>query len=311
MKKLALLTLVLVVVTGCLRVEQAVHRRIDGENPYLETPFYFRYLGNSDLDRQISTMVLQLQQNPGSAALQNELGALLLQKGFPKDAEREFRRAIYNDPEYYPAWYNLGLIRETRGDEPGAMRALRRTIDLKPGHAPAHFQLGLLLEKEGRTDAAVGHYARAFSINHALLDVRVNPRIVDTKLVDRTLLEIYPAEHSKRSVQFQPSAAGHPTAPLPAEPPLAPSRQPSATEIVTPAPPVTDPAVQTPPQTTPPPPPPTPPSASRFGAPPRNAPAPSPIAPQPVEVEQIEEEEEEDEVNEEGEVKTPPPPPPK
>ena len=51
----------------------------------------------SALDAQIASTVEAVRQNPDSAALHNELGALLMQKGFPKDAEREFERAINAD----------------------------------------------------------------------------------------------------------------------------------------------------------------------------------------------------------------------
>jgi len=38
-------------------------------------------------------------------------------------------------------------------------------------------------EQRHKTESAVEYYAKAFTINRSLLDVRVNPRILDTKLV--------------------------------------------------------------------------------------------------------------------------------
>jgi tetratricopeptide (TPR) repeat protein len=78
-----------------------------------------------------------------------------VQKGFPKDAEREFERAVDVDKRYYPAWYNLGLVRAARGDEGGARRAFARTVHYKPGHPMALFQLGLIEEKLRHTDRAI------------------------------------------------------------------------------------------------------------------------------------------------------------
>jgi tetratricopeptide (TPR) repeat protein len=214
------------------------------ENPYAN-PFYSRYLNTgSQLDAQITATVNALQANPRSATLHNELGQMLLQKGFPKDAEVEFERAVNADAHFYPAWYNLGLVRMSRGDATGSHFAFARTVHYKPGHSAALFQLGLMEEKRDHQDAAIDYYAKAFSINHSLLDVRVNPRILDSQLVDLALLKAYPTEHARASMSFQATPPGYVQQGL-----EAPSTQPAAKDIVTGAPPVTDPAMQAPPPT--------------------------------------------------------------
>ena len=248
MKKLTVL-LILIISSACVRTQGFLDRKLNGDNPYQETPFYGKYLNSeSALDREIAEQINILRGNPRSASAHNQLGALLTLKGFPKDAEVEFIRAIHGDPEFHPAWYNLALIRESGGDMAGAMSALRKTLDLKPGHPAAHFQLGLLLERRGRDDAAVEHYARAIKINHAMLDPRVNPRVVNTRLLDRALLRNYPTEHARRGIRFQSTPAGYvpPDAPQKpaAETPAAVSPQAAAEDIVTPSAPVTDPATQ-------------------------------------------------------------------
>ncbi len=214
------------------------------QNPYQRTLFIERYLDPANpLDAQIQRTLRDLRANPHSATLHNVLGQLLRQKGFPKDAELEFERAVDDDPRFYPAWYNLGLLRQARGDYTGARFAFHRAVHYKPGHAVALFQLGLMEEQRQNTDAAIDYYARAFAINHSLLDVRVNPRILDSKLIDLALLRLYPNDHSRQSLQFQPAPPGYVQTNLePAPSPLAPAKA-----IVPPAPPVTNPAQQTPP----------------------------------------------------------------
>lgn len=257
MKKLILTLVAPLMIGGCLSFESRVDRLVHGRNPYLEAPFYARYLSaDSPLDRRIQQTLDGLKANPRDAALHNDLGSLLLEKGFPKDAEREFHRAVAADDELYAAWYNLGLIRESRGDFSGATDAYQRTLDLKPGHPAAHFQMGLMLEGRGRDEAAIEHYARAFAINRAMLDVRVNPRILDTKLIDRALLRNYEKAHSQGSMHFQATPTGY-TTPAPVAPPRpeattaqptetnrAPSPQPTPRSIVTPSAPATDPSQQ-------------------------------------------------------------------
>lgn len=234
----------LALLSGCAQIRGKVDAIRYGENPYSERPFYGRYLDpNAPLDRQIEERLTALAANPRSATLHNELGGLLVMKGFSKDAEREFHRALAVDPDFYPAYYNLALVRESRGDLTGAARALRATIDRKPGHAAALFHLGLLAEKRGSNSDAVALYAKALRHNRALLDVRVNPRILDTELIEQALILTYPEEHAERAMRFQGAPSGY-VEPANREPAV--SDQPEAGEIITPSAPVTDPATQPP-----------------------------------------------------------------
>ena len=227
------------------------HHDKKGANPYSEKLFIEQFLNPADpVDQQIAAKIKQLRANPNSAVLHNDLGSLLSKKGYPKDAQREFERAVNADFHYFPAWYNLGLMREERGEYALAHHAFERTIHYKPGHAAALFQLGLLEERAHNNQAAINYYAKAYRIYHALLDVRVNPRVVDSKLVHLALMKAYTMEHTAESVEFQanpqPWEGGR--APLPAET-QAPSPQATPAQIVTPTAPVTAPAVQKPPVT--------------------------------------------------------------
>ena len=247
MKNIVMALGAVAVLSGCAQIRGKVDQVRYGENPYLEPPFYARYLdSSSQLDRQITERINALRANPSSPTLHNELGGFLIQKGFPNDARREFNRALAIDPSFYPAHYNLALLRESEGDLSGAARALRSTVRHKPGHAAALFHLGLIEETRGNTDDAVALYARALRFNRSLLDVRVNPRVLDTELIDQALLLTYKEDHAERSMRFQGAPAGY-VDPVKEE---AVSKQPEGADIVTPTAPVTDQAVQpaTPPQ---------------------------------------------------------------
>lgn len=240
MKNIVMALGALALLSGCAQIRGKIDKVRFGENPYVERPFYARYLNaNNPLDRQIEERLTGLRANPRSATLHNELGGLLITKGFSNDAEREFNRAISIDSGFYPAHYNLALVRESKGDLSGAARSLHATVRNKPGHAAAIFHLGLLEEKRGRNDNAVALYAKALHFNRALLDVRVNPRILDTELIERALLLGYPEEHAERSMRLQGTPSDYVQ-------PAAVSNQPKAEEIITPTAPVTEPAAQSP-----------------------------------------------------------------
>ena len=232
MNRFLVIAAVAATLSGCALIDR---------QPNYDNPFYAKYLDTgSELDGRINQTLSDLRQNPDSAALHNELGSLLVQKGFPKDAEVEFERAIDADSDFYPAWYNLGLVRAARGDEIGARRAFRYTVEHKPGHAQALFNLGLIEEKRGNRDRAVKLYAKAFRINPALLSVTANPRVLDSNLTHLALLEMYPTEHERRSMQFQ----GTPSGWVERQDPQAPSPEQTPEKIVPPAPPATDPSQQ-------------------------------------------------------------------
>lgn len=214
-------------------------------NPYEKAPFYAQFLNTgSTLDSRIQAALAGLRANPNSAVLHNELGSLLVQKQFPKDAAREFERAINADSNFYPAWYNLGLVRASLGDRLGARRAFHRTVRIRKGHGPALFELGLMAEAKGDNEEAIEYYAKAFRHNRELLDVRMNPRILDTKLVGLTLLRNYDIDKARISASYAPAPSGYVQ---PAEREKAASPQAAPQNIVTPSAPATDPGTQTPP----------------------------------------------------------------
>jgi len=235
MKSTALTLAAAMLLSGCAAFDR-------NHNPYEKAPFYAQFLNTgSELDARMRRTLDELRANPRSAALHNDLGAMLMAKDFPNDAQREFERAINSDSDFYPAWYNLGLVRAAQGNSSGAKRAFRRTVSLRKGHPPALFQLGLMAEKSGDSDTAIDYYAKAFRHNPAMLDVRVNPSILDSKLTHLALLRKYDRDRHREGAIFEPAYPGYQQPVRTA----APSPQAEAADIVTPSAPVTDPATQT------------------------------------------------------------------
>jgi tetratricopeptide (TPR) repeat protein len=206
MKKFAVVAAAALLAAGCSLVKYESHRN---ENPYAN-PFYAKYLNpQNPLDAAIQRDIDALRVNPRSAATHNELGELLSQKGFPKDAETEFERSANADSHFYPAWYNLGMARAARGEYTSARFAYGRALHYKPGDSWTLFQAGLLEEQRGDTDAAIELYAKAFLKNHSLLDVKVNPRVLDSKLIHLALIRAYPNQHTRETMLFQGTPPGY------------------------------------------------------------------------------------------------------
>lgn len=77
------------------------------------------------------------------------------QVGFWRDGETLFAHAASITPGSWPALYNLGLARESRGDLEGAARSYRDVLQVEPGYATARFGLAIVLDRLGRSEEAL------------------------------------------------------------------------------------------------------------------------------------------------------------
>ncbi|HYB53333.1 MAG TPA: tetratricopeptide repeat protein, partial [Thermoanaerobaculia bacterium] len=167
-------------------------------------PFFHQFLIPGDpLDEKLLEQEKKVAENPNSAPLLNDFGNLLAERRFPKEARQEYKKALKADPHFFLAAYNLGLMEETEGNISQAVSAYREAIDRRRGFPPAHFRLGRLYEKQGRDDAAIEEYAKAIRIDDALRDPKVNPLIIDSRLIDQASLVNYPRDVARTTLRQQ------------------------------------------------------------------------------------------------------------
>ena len=90
-KRLLIATVAALTLFGCKSIREIYKPK----DTYAHRMFYEKYLNAGDpLDARIQQTLNNVRLNPKSASLHNELGQLLRAKGFPKDAEAEFERAV-------------------------------------------------------------------------------------------------------------------------------------------------------------------------------------------------------------------------
>ena len=130
-----------------------------------------------------------------------ELGVLLLDKGFPKDAERYLKKAIRADRKNYEASFRLGLVRQHMGRERAAMRSYQRTLRHRPGHTQARFMLALAQERAGQRKLAIQNYARAYRHLPELADPQFNPLVISSRLQTEAALVHY--RRTERTTAFK------------------------------------------------------------------------------------------------------------
>ncbi len=199
MKKLAWMAVVAaLLLTGLAR----------GADKKTKQPFYRPFLvAGNPLDDKILEQEKRVQDNPKSADLRNDFGNLLAARRFPKEARDQYEIAMKLDRHHYLAPYNLGLLYESQGQDAKAIRAYEKSVDRNRGFPPSRFRLGRLLEKRGSTRRAIAEYARALQIDPEMRDPKVNPLVVDSRLMDRVSLENYPRDMATASPAIYAEAA--------------------------------------------------------------------------------------------------------
>ncbi|UCD94698.1 MAG: tetratricopeptide repeat protein [Candidatus Zixiibacteriota bacterium] len=83
-----------------------------------------------------------LENNPNSATTINNLGYILYRQGRYEEALSQFRKAINIDPDYAEAYNNIGLILESQSDYTNAETLYRQALSKNPGLFQALINLG-------------------------------------------------------------------------------------------------------------------------------------------------------------------------
>jgi tetratricopeptide (TPR) repeat protein len=99
---------------------------------------------------------------PGKARSEFEKGLKTLAKRDLRASLNHFRKAVQTFPEYYEAYYHVGVVETDMGHLDEAMKAFQTAIDLSGGrYAWAEFGFGYLLYRQGKPDEAVTVISRS------------------------------------------------------------------------------------------------------------------------------------------------------
>lgn len=143
-----------------------------------EAAIFERYLSpERPADRAILAYLEREKQGTATSRDLAELGVLLLDKGFPTDAERYLEKALKKDPTNFEARYRLGLVLQRQGRDRAATRLYKRVLKERPGHGYARFMLAFAEERCGRRRAAIKDYAKAYRFAPELANPDANPLI--------------------------------------------------------------------------------------------------------------------------------------
>ncbi len=146
---------------------RVTHELLRGPSPPLELPL--RASNSSPLRRTDYAVSVRELRIPVKARSAYEKGLQRLAKNDAVGSRTQFVRATTTFPDYYEAYYHIGVAEFRLGREEEAAQAFQRAIDLSGGHyAWAQFGLGVLLCRRGE-------YAEAEKVIRQGLDQDASP----------------------------------------------------------------------------------------------------------------------------------------
>jgi len=118
--------------------------------------------------------------------------------GRSSTAIKDFRKSIYDFPEFAPAYTNLGLQQLKLNDLVSAEKSLKKAIEIEPNDAVAYNHLGVINRKNGKFDLALKNYKKAIALKSDYANAHLNLGILlDLYLYDlKSALKHYEAYQS-------------------------------------------------------------------------------------------------------------------
>ena len=93
----------------------------------------------------------------------------LLAVGNYKEGARILRTVVQAAPQYFQAWYNLGVAEQVLGNLPQAETAFRRAVEID-GNATAQLALSKIYLAQGQAAKAIPHLEQALSLQPELVE---------------------------------------------------------------------------------------------------------------------------------------------
>jgi tetratricopeptide (TPR) repeat protein len=121
-------------------------------------------LRNDDYRDPVALWAATAVQRPTNPRAYFNLGNILAERGSPRDAERQYRKALEIKPRYAKALCGLGVCLATRGDATGAERHFRAAVAADPNLVEARNNLAAALARRKKYPEAEEHLLAALRL---------------------------------------------------------------------------------------------------------------------------------------------------
>ena len=138
------------------------------QNEYPSSPVVWNILGAAAAKIEKLSLAVRFYQNaifldPDFADAHYNMGNTLIDQGKPEDAKRAFYRAIALKPDYADAYNNLGNTLKDQGKLDEAKDAYLDVLLINPKHVNANFNLGNVSKQQGKIKEAILYYKKTLS----------------------------------------------------------------------------------------------------------------------------------------------------
>lgn len=123
-----------------------------------------------DLDGAEDAYLRVIQLDPQNKFAYYNLGLISQTRGDPVAAESNYGTAITIDPDFVPALFNLAILRTDSGSAKEAIDLYEHVIEVQPDNASAHLNLGFLLIDQGDETRGQAELDEAVRLDPSLED---------------------------------------------------------------------------------------------------------------------------------------------
>ena len=134
----------------------------------LVSAFQNHQKGNLIIAENLYKKILNIY--PNHITTQNNLGALLIQKGESDKAMSLLQKILQIEPNNVNANENLGIIFKNSIEYQKAIECHKRVLQVDPKHASAHNNLGLNYRQLGESELAKSYFQRKTQMPVGLMD---------------------------------------------------------------------------------------------------------------------------------------------
>jgi tetratricopeptide (TPR) repeat protein len=119
-----------------------------------------------------------IELNPNFFAAYYSLGIAYKLKGNFDKAIQSYEKAIELNPNFSDAYYNLGLAYRSKGDLNKAIRSYEKAIELDPKDFGSYYNMGFAYNLNGDFDKAIQSYEKVIELNPNCFDACYNLGVV-------------------------------------------------------------------------------------------------------------------------------------
>jgi Flp pilus assembly protein TadD len=116
----------------------------------------------------------EIEREPSSVALHDDVAQLYLELGRAADAVRHFEASAKLNPSSAAVHFNLGTALTLAGRLDDAVGAMKHALSIRPDYGRAHNNLGNILLQRGDTAEALAHLVEAVRVEPSNIEAHYN-----------------------------------------------------------------------------------------------------------------------------------------